>query len=90
MEKLRCQSCGMPLGEGFWSENEDGSQNTEYCRFCFVKGKFSNPTLTVDEMIQTSVTHMMQELHFSQEKAEMLAHATIPTLKRWQSVTKAS
>lgn len=84
---MRCQSCGMPLGvfqgKANYGTNPDGSDSSEYCKFCFRTGYFTEPGLTVDGMIEKSVKHMMQELKFSKEKAEALATESIPKLKRW-------
>ena len=80
----RCQSCGMPLGEGFYGTNADGSRQSEYCKFCFASGAFADPSLTVERMIQRSVDHMKRELGFDQEKSEQLARSAIPNLARWK------
>ncbi|MEK6872359.1 MAG: zinc ribbon domain-containing protein [Nanoarchaeota archaeon] len=92
MNKLRCQSCGMPLGfplpEHFFGTNSNGSVTKEYCQFCFKQGNFTNPTLTVDEMIASSIQHMTSQLEFPKEKATKLAHEIIPQLKRWKNYSK--
>ena len=89
MDKLRCQSCGMPLGfpltDEFFGTNTDGTKNKEYCQFCFQRGQFTKPHLTKQEMITTSIHHMITELEFPREKAERLAYEIIPQLKRWNS-----
>lgn len=36
-----------PKGGG---TNTDGSKSTMYCSFCFEKGKFTQPNITLDEM----------------------------------------
>ncbi|MEO6509174.1 MAG: zinc ribbon domain-containing protein [Patescibacteria group bacterium] len=83
--KLRCQSCGMPVGPGYFGSNIDGSDNWEYCRFCFQKGEFTSSSLTVDKMIETSVGFMKNNLGFTEEKAQELSKNTIPHLKRWKT-----
>ncbi|EKD92629.1 MAG: hypothetical protein ACD_28C00379G0007 [uncultured bacterium] len=80
----RCQSCGMPLGTGFYGSDEAEKDVSDYCRFCFQQGEFTNKDLTLEQMIQTSVDHMKKELHFSEEKAKELTQTTIPHLKRWK------
>ncbi len=82
-EKARCQSCGMPLGIGFYSTNSDGSVNQEYCKFCFENGQFREPNLTLEEMIGRSMANMIDDLKMDPDKAEELAKTVIPTLKRW-------
>lgn len=85
-EKIRCQSCGMPLSEEFGNlgTNIDDSNNWEYCSFCFQKGEFTNPTQTLEEMIAGSIENMTTDLGMPVEKAAQLANSFIPTLKRWQ------
>lgn len=83
-EKQRCQSCGMPLGDGFFGTNADGSFTKEYCKFCFQNGNFVDLTLTVEDMIKLSVKNMTDELGFDEEKAKTLAESFIPKLKRWK------
>jgi Putative zinc ribbon domain len=86
MEKIRCQSCGMPLSAEFRNlgTNADGSETWEYCSICFQKGEFTNPTQTLEEMIQSSIENMTNEVGYSIEKATELANSFIPTLKRWK------
>lgn len=82
--KLRCQSCGMPLDPGYFGTNTNGSQNREWCFLCFKQGVFKQPDLTLEQMLETSVSQMMRHLGFTREKAEATAKAVIPNLKRWQ------
>ena len=84
MGKERCQSCGMPLGEGFHGTNADGSENAEYCRYCYKSGVFTMPDLTLERMIDRSVEFMKSKLGLSAEKARALSSSVIPKLKRWR------
>lgn len=84
-EKVRCQSCGMPLGIGFYGTNGDNTANEEYCKMCYEAGSFREPNLTLDQMIGRSVANMVDDLGFEREKAENLANSVIPTLKRWKN-----
>lgn len=84
--KIRCQSCGMPLSKDFGNlgTNSDGSSTEEFCIFCFKSGAFTNPNQTLKEMIQSSIENMTQDLQMPLEQATHLANSFIPTLKRWQ------
>ena len=85
-DKLRCQSCGMPLSgdtKNFGTES-DGSPASEYCMFCYQNGAFTDPDQTVDGMVQSSIDFMTSNLGFSQEKATQMSNDVIPKLKRWQ------
>ncbi len=83
-DKLRCQSCGMPLAaaEDFGT-NADGSAAAGFCKFCFAGGEFTNPNQTLAEMIQSSIENMTSDLNMPTERATELANSFIPTLRRW-------
>lgn len=85
-DKLRCQSCGMPLSAEFGNHgtNADQSRNDEYCSFCFQNGEFANPNQTLEQMIESSVENMTADLNMPPEKAVELANSFIPNLRRWQ------
>lgn len=84
-QKIRCQSCGMPLGTpGYYGTNEDNSENKLYCMFCFKNGQFTNPTQTLLEMIQSSVKHMTESLKTPEAEASKLSNSIMPELKRWK------
>jgi hypothetical protein len=73
----------MEKPEDFGS-NADGSKNKEYCHFCFQKGKFTDPAITMEQMID-KVARLMAQLHtMPQAQATGMAKTFIPTLKRWQ------
>lgn len=74
----------MPLNTpGFYGTNPDGSDNTEWCRFCYQQGAFTEPSLTVDEMVARSIEFMTSSLKYSKADAEQMSREVIPTLKRW-------
>ncbi len=85
--KIRCQSCGMPVSQEFGNlgTSTDGSNISDYCIFCFKDGDFTNPKQTMEEMIQSSIENMTADLQMPLEQAENLANSFIPTLKRWQN-----
>lgn len=75
----------MPLSEGFYGSNADGSENDDYCKFCYQNGAFTEPDLTLEQMIKKSVDYMRRkDLKLEEEQAEVLANAMIPPLKRWR------
>src|SRR5690349_4476450 len=60
-----CQSCGMPLGrdvEG-GGTNADGTRTLEYCSHCFQNGRFTEPSISVDEMM-AKVEAKLRGMHF--------------------------
>lgn len=85
-EKIRCQSCGMPLSDEFgnFATNADGSKFAEYCIFCFANGEFTNPHQTLAEMIRSSIENMTTDLNMPPDRATELANSVIPKLNRWK------
>ena len=85
-QKIRCQSCGMPLSREFGNYGllANGETSDEYCNICFKDGQFTQPKQTVEEMIASSIKNMTDEIGMPVEQATQLAHDFIPTLKRWQ------
>lgn len=84
-DKIRCQSCGMPLSKEFGNHGteSDGSLNEEYCSICFKDGDFINSNQTLREMIDSSIANMTADVNMPPERAAELANSIIPTLKRW-------
>ena len=85
-DKLRCQSCGMPIDESAdnFGTEADGSASNEYCSFCYQNGEFSDPHQTVDGMVASSVDFMTANLGFTVSEASELSNNVIRRLKRWQ------
>ncbi len=84
-DKIRCQSCGMPLGDDpvNWGTKADLSPASEYCRFCYQEGAFTNPGQTVDEMVESSIAFMTSDLGFERAQAEKMSNEVIRGLGRW-------
>ncbi len=84
-DKQRCQSCAMPIADGFdnLGTEADGSRATEYCSFCYKDGSFTNPDQTVDEMVQSSIAFMVAEFKMPVEQATQMSNDFIRPLKRW-------
>ena len=87
-DKKRCQSCGMPIDAAFANLGTeiDGTPATDYCTFCFQIGEFTDPELTLDDMIQASVDFMTKNLSFTPEMAAKMSNDIIPQLRRWNSL----
>ena len=84
LEGLFCQSCGMPMKktEDFGT-NADKTKSNDYCQFCFQNGKFTDPNITIEQMIE-KVTGFAKQMKMSEEQAREMAKTFIPKLKRWQ------
>ncbi|MCD4821999.1 MAG: zinc ribbon domain-containing protein [Methanococcoides sp.] len=80
-----CQSCGMPLGKDEdFGTNADGIKNDEYCLYCYQNGKFTQPDITLEEMIEQTSEAIDKEGVISLEEAKELSQQNIPKLKRWK------
>ena len=79
-----CQSCGMPMKkpEDF-GINADKTKSKYYCQFCFQNGKFTDPNITIEQMID-KVAGFAKQMKMSEEQARERAKTFIPKLKRWQ------
>ena len=83
MAKANCQSCGMPLArdaQGGGTE-ADGRKTTTYCSHCYQNGHFTEPDLTVDQMV-VKVKGKMKEMHLPGLVGNFFTK-DIPKLKRW-------
>jgi len=77
-----CQSCAMPMKEDkHYGTNEDKSKSCDYCFYCYREGKFLNPTMTLDQMIN-KVTEFMKKRNMPQATIDQVK-TIVPTLKRW-------
>ena len=83
MEKF-CQSCSMPLEDKVLGKNADGSKNAFYCIYCYENGKFTDPDITMDQMIDKCAEIMSKMEKMNIEEAKSILEKSIPNLKRWQ------
>lgn len=57
-----CNSCGRPIVKADYGTNADGSLNDEYCKDCFQNGEFTEPDITLEEMIIRKTKEMMEKI----------------------------
>jgi len=82
-KRTYCQSCSMPLDNpDMLGTEKDGSNNQEYCKYCYVDGKFMNPNISLHEM-QSLITGIMEKQHMPNDIIEA-AVKSLPGLKRWR------
>ena len=84
-EVTMCQSCALPFNEEharFISTEPDGSRCI-YCNMCYSDGKFTEPDITMGEMIEKVVPILGKT--FGEEEARKEMTAILPTLERWRS-----
>lgn len=81
-----CQSCGMPMHvEEDFGTDADGTTNYEYCKYCFLDGKFTAPDLTLEEQIERLIDIGVSKLNLTEDHAREIAENTLPGLRRWQT-----
>lgn len=80
-----CQSCGMPMKRDVQrgGTEADGSKSTMYCSHCYQQGKFTQPSLSVDEM-KTLVKGKLKEMKIPGILSGIFTR-NIPKLARWKS-----
>ncbi len=78
---LICQCCGMPLDDTTISRETDGAFNEEYCKWCYVDGKFVYASL--EELTDFLVGHMATEA-WPPEQVRTHLEALLPNLAHWQ------
>jgi hypothetical protein len=60
----------------------DGSASREYCTYCYQNGAFTNPDLTLDEMISRIAQAVGKTLTPEEKKN---SREFLSRLKRWKS-----
>jgi hypothetical protein len=78
-----CQSCAMPMAENDFGTNADGTSNDLYCKYCYVDGKFTEPDITMEGMIERCVPFMVEQ-GWAEDEARSLLEENLPLLERWQ------
>lgn len=76
----------MPLTHGLLGTEKDGSPSHDYCKFCYQHGQFTNPGISMDQMIE-HMTGMMERKKIPEDILET-AIARMPNLKRWKQQQK--
>lgn len=86
--RIFCQSCGMPMdSEQLMGTEKDGSLSNEYCRYCYWRGSFTEPDITIKEMTM-KIIGKMEEMHIDSATID-LAVLHLPDLKRWKQEANA-
>jgi hypothetical protein len=87
MQEKFCESCGMPMGETdeMYGTKSNGSKSVDYCKYCYEKGAFTNPNITLQEMIESVSAIMVKDFGFSLEDAKEQCKEGIPNLNRWKT-----
>lgn len=82
MNNKICQSCGMPMVAEQFGTNADGSINEDYCKYCYVDGKFIDD-VTMEEYIDMCAQYG-EQAGMTNEQMKAHCEQLFPTLKRWK------
>ena len=79
-----CQCCGTPFSVPNMPKgtNDDGSENPEYCKWCYDGGVFAYQTM--DDVIETSAPYLAQASGMSLDEAVSFMGVLLPTLDHWK------
>jgi hypothetical protein len=82
-----CQSCSMPLAkpEDFGTDRA-GFRVNDYCTHCYKDGAFTEPELTLPEMIDRCVGIMAAQRIMTANEARALLSDVMPRMKRWREL----
>lgn len=80
---LICQCCGMPLNEDdMISREPDGTYNEDYCKWCYVNGKFIYTSK--NSLLDFLVSHMPNPEGKADEEQRILFDGMLSKLKHWK------
>ena len=80
--QLICQCCGMPLSEDdFISREPDESFNEDYCKWCYIDGKFVYESKT--GLIDFLIGHMPNPENTPEEERRAQYDQFLSQLKHW-------
>jgi hypothetical protein len=75
-----CQSCGMPLAKAEdFGTARNGSRVNDFCHYCFRDGAFTEPEISMQEMIDKCVSVMVREKIMPEPQARALMAEVIPS-----------
>lgn len=81
--QLVCQCCGMPLSEdSVISREPDGSYNEDYCKWCYMDGKFVYQSK--ESLLDFLVGHTPNPDHLADEERRLQFESYLSQLKHWK------
>lgn len=80
-----CQSCGMPMTEpSQHGTGLGGASSADYCHHCFQDGRFTEPDMTMAEMVELVAKFWAEFKGLSPEAARAEVRPMLAGLRRWQ------
>ena len=81
--QIFCQSCTLPLDNvDDRGTEKDGTKSEMYCKYCYQNGAFTDPDMTLDQMMDIADTEMKKQ-HLPENIIRQSMNM-LPRLKRWQ------
>ena len=80
-----CQSCGMSIEKPFeFGTDKDGYHIVEYCRYCYKKGRLTEPDITLEKMVEKVAALHAKGNKLPLTQTKKTAAETLPLLARWR------
>lgn len=80
-----CQSCAMPMdAPDKFGTNVDNTPSDQYCVYCYQNGSFTQPDVSLAEMIEFCAAIMVEKMGMSREEAKAQLSQFMPMLARWR------
>ena len=70
---------------GLFGTEADGPPSSDYCEYCYQNADFTEPDITMQQMIDRCVKHMVQQNAMPSARARPLLTKCLPRLKRWKT-----
>jgi len=62
---------------------ETGVINTNYCIYCYRKGRFTEPDITLEQMVDKMTNTLVERRGLDEDKARRQTRNLIRQLRRW-------
>lgn len=84
-DTTHCQSCTRPIeGESDFGTEADGTRSRDYCSCCYQRGQFTEPHVTMHQMLARVIDICAEHHIMPREQAERELPVWFRQLKRWQ------
>lgn len=81
---LRCQCCSRPMRvKEDYGTSADATPSTDYCDCCLVEGRWVEPDVTMQELIDRCVQIWVDHDIANEVEARTYFEQLFPTLMRW-------
>ena len=89
-DKSHCQSCSRPIeGEDDFGTEADGGRSAMYCSCCYQKGAFTEPDVTMEQMLERVIGIVIEHRIMPPDEARRQLPGYFRTLARWRAGSAA-